>query len=149
MINKITLGNKLLAIIIPGDFHKEGIEFFTPKEFSQQLGYMKHAAGYQIPPHTHKLIVREVQYTQETLVVKSGRIRVDFYSEEKEYIESKELVEGDVILLASGGHGFVFLEESELIEIKQGPYISLEVDKERFEQTCVVDRTGAVSCPLS
>jgi hypothetical protein len=96
---------------------------------------MRHPAGHKILPHTHKLVVRQIQYTQETLLVKSGRIRVDLYSDEKKYIRSEELVAGDVILLASGGHGFVFLEESELIEVKQGPYISFEVDKERFEET--------------
>lgn len=134
MIKKFTSGDKLIALIIPYDFHKDGVEFFTPKEFSQQLGYMKHPAGHKIPPHIHKLVVREIQYTQETLLVKSGRIRVDFYSDDKKYIGSEKLVAGDVVLLASGGHGFVFLEESELIEIKQGPYISFEVDKERFEE---------------
>ena len=135
MIKEITSGDKLIAIIIPHDFYTNSVEFFTPKEFSQQLGYMSHPAGHKIPPHTHKLVVREIQYTQETLLVKSGRIRVDLYSDEKKYIRSEELVAGDVILLASGGHGFVFLEESELIEVKQGPYISFEVDKERFEET--------------
>ena len=39
---------------------------------------------------------------------------------------------GDVILLASGGHGFEVLEELEMYEIKQGPYIG-EDDKTRFE----------------
>ena len=134
MIKKITSGDKLIAIIIPHNFHKDGVEFFSPKEFSQQLGYMKHPKGYNIQPHIHKLVVREIQYTQEVLLVKSGKIRVDFYSDEKKYIGKEELTAGDVILLASGGHGFTFLEESELIEIKQGPYISFEVDKERFEK---------------
>lgn len=134
MIKKIVCEEKLVAIIIPRDFKKEGIEFFTPKEFSQQLGYMKHPPGYKIAAHAHKLVVREVKYTQETLLVKSGKIRVDFYSDEKKYIASEELLAGDVILLASGGHGIVFLEESELIEIKQGPYISSEDDKERFQE---------------
>jgi len=135
MIKKITSGDKIIAIIIPHDFQTNSIEFFTPKEFSQQLGYIRHPAGHKIIPHTHKLVVREIQYTQETLLVKSGKIRADLYSDEKKYIRSEELVAGDVILLASGGHGFVFLEESELIEVKQGPYISFEVDKERFEET--------------
>jgi hypothetical protein len=134
MVKEIIHNGKLLALIIPHDFHKDGVEFFTPKKFSQQLGYMKHSAGYRIEPHIHKLVVREIQYTQETLLVKSGKIRVDFYSDDKKYVGSEELTAGDVVLLASGGHGFVFLEESELIEIKQGPYISFEVDKERFEK---------------
>ncbi len=133
MIKKISSKGKLIAIIIPHDFRKDGIEFFTPRKFSQQLGYMKHPAGYKIEPHIHKLVVREVQYTQETLLVKSGKIRVDFYSDEKKYVGSEELSTGDVILLAGGGHGFVFLQDSELVEIKQGPYVSFEADKERFE----------------
>jgi hypothetical protein len=135
MIKKITSGDKLIAIIIPHDFHKDGVEFFSPKEFSQQLGYMKHPKGYKIQPHIHKLAIREVQYTQEALLVKSGKIEVNLYSDDKIYIGKEELAAGDVILLASGGHGFVFLEESELIEIKQGPYISAKVDKERFEES--------------
>jgi hypothetical protein len=135
MVKKIVHNDVLLAIIIPHDFQKEGVEFFTPREFSQQLGYMKHPRGYAIPPHIHRLAVRHIQYTQEALLVKSGRVKVVFYSDEKKYVGNEELVAGDVILLAAGGHGFVFLEESELIEIKQGPYISFEVDKERFEET--------------
>jgi hypothetical protein len=134
MIKKITAGDKLIAIIIPHDFSKDGVEFFTPKEFSQQLGYMRHPKGHEIPPHKHKLITREIQYTQEVILVRTGRIRVNFYSDNKKYIGNEELTSGDVVLLAGGGHGFVFIEESELIEIKQGPYISFEVDKERFEK---------------
>jgi hypothetical protein len=34
-------------------------------------------------------------------------------------------------LLAHGGHGFTMLEESEIVEVKQGPY-SGDVDKTRF-----------------
>jgi len=135
MIKRIVFGDKLIAIIIPHDFHKDGVEFFSPKEFSQQLGYMRHPKGYKIQPHIHKLVVREIKYTQEVLLLKSGKIQVNFYSDRKKYIGKEELVAGDVILLASGGHGFVFLEESELIEIKQGPYISFKVDKERFGKT--------------
>lgn len=134
MVKKITSGNRLIAIIIPHDFHKDGVEFFTPKEFSQQMGYMKHPMGYSISPHVHKLAAREIQYTQETVLVKSGKIRVNLYSDGKEYVGSEVLTPGDVILLAGGGHGFQFLEESELIEIKQGPYISFEADKENFKK---------------
>jgi len=135
MIRKITSGNELIAIIIPNGFRKDGVEFFTPKEFSQQLGYMKRPAGYRIAPHVHKLALREIQYTQEAILVKSGKIRVNLYSDSKKHIGSEELASGDVILLAGGGHGFQFLEDSELIEIKQGPYISFEADKENFKGT--------------
>ena len=39
---------------------------------------------------------------------------------------------GEVILLASGGHGFEFLEETEMVEVKQGLNCG-EQDKVRFK----------------
>jgi mannose-6-phosphate isomerase-like protein (cupin superfamily) len=120
-----------LALILRHDFHREGIEFFTPGHFSQQLGYMNRPAGYVIEPHVHRPVTREVQYTKEVLFVRSGRVRVDFYSEGREYINSTVLQAGDVILLAFGGHGFEMLEPTEMIEVKQGPYAG-DADKERF-----------------
>lgn len=133
-VKKIIYNDQLIAIIVPAEYRAEGIDFFTPQNFSQQLGYMNRPAGYEIPPHMHRLVLREIQLTQETLVVRSGRIRVDLYTPEKHFLQSEELSTGDVILLASGGHGFLFLEPSELIEVKQGPYLSFEVDKERFSR---------------
>lgn len=132
MIQQITHNGKLLAIIIRRDFEKKGIEFFTPDNFSQQLAYMKRPKNYIIQPHIHNPVVREVQYTHEVLFIKSGKVRVDFYDDNKNYLESTILEAGDVILLASGGHGFEMLEESEIIEVKQGPYAG-EKDKTRFE----------------
>ncbi|MCK4821554.1 hypothetical protein KA005_37655, partial [bacterium] len=89
-------------------------------------------AGYVISPHVHNPVPRQVEYTKEVLYIKSGRLRVDFYSETQEYLESTILEAGDVILLAYGGHGFEMLEPSEIIEVKQGPY-SGDQDKTRFE----------------
>lgn len=132
MIKDIKHNGKLLAMIIRTQFQKDGIEFFTPDDFSQQLAYMKREEGYNIPPHVHNVVSREVQLTQETLFIKSGKVRVDFYDDEQKYLESHILNQGDVILLAHGGHGFVMLEESEIIEVKQGPYVG-EQDKTRFE----------------
>lgn len=132
MIKEIISNNKLLAIIINKDFHNEGIHFFTPDSFSQQLAYMHHIPGKVIQPHIHNPVVREVQYTQEVLFIRKGKLRVDFYDDNKNYIESMILQAGDVILLASGGHGFEVIEELEMIEVKQGPYAG-ELDKARFE----------------
>jgi hypothetical protein len=132
MIEQITSQDSIIAIIIRHEFTKNGIEFFTPGDFSQQLGYMKHKAGHHIQEHIHVLHHRDINYTQETLFVKKGRIRINFFTEDKHYFCSRELKTGDVILLASGGHGFEFLEETEMIEVKQGPYCS-DKDKVRFE----------------
>jgi len=66
------------------------------------------------------------------LFIKSGKIRIDFYSFDKVYLESRELAAGDIILLAGAGHGIEVLEETTLVEVKNGPYID-GFDKGRFE----------------
>jgi mannose-6-phosphate isomerase-like protein (cupin superfamily) len=123
-----------LALIIRRTFCKEGIQFFTPNSYSQQVGYMNRPTGYVIAPHVHNPVKREVHYTKEVLFVRAGRVRVDFYSEQQEYLQSTILEAGDVILLAYGGHGFEILECAEMIEVKQGPYVG-DHDKTRFEPT--------------
>ncbi len=132
MIEYIKCNETTLAIIIRNSFSTNDIKFFTPQNFSQQLGYMKRKKGYIIEPHVHNEISREITLTQEVLILRSGKVRVDFYNDDKKYTESSILYPGDVILLANGGHGFVMLEESEIIEVKQGPYLE-EKDKEKFK----------------
>jgi hypothetical protein len=131
-IETISAEGNIIAIIIRHEFEKDGIEFFTPGEFSQQLAYMKHKAGHTIQEHIHVLQHRDINYTLETLFVKQGRVRINFFTQDQEYFCSREIKTGDVILLASGGHGFDFLEETEMFEVKQGPYSS-DKDKVRFE----------------
>ncbi|MGC1393145.1 MAG: hypothetical protein WA828_02600 [Coleofasciculaceae cyanobacterium] len=131
MIENITFHNQLLALIVSHRFNEPGIHFFTPNELSQQLAYMRHPVGKIIPPHVHNPVIREVQYTQEVLFIKKGKLRVDFYNNQREYLESRLLEAGDVILLVTGGHGFEVLEEIEMIEVKQGPYVG-DADKTRF-----------------
>lgn len=121
----------MLAIIISHRFCQPGIHFFTPDDFSQQVAYMQHPAGKVIEPHKHNLVIRTVNFTQEVLFLKRGRLRVDFYDDTQTYIESRILEAGDTILLAAGGHGFEALEEIEMIEVKQGPYAG-DQDKTRF-----------------
>jgi mannose-6-phosphate isomerase-like protein (cupin superfamily) len=132
MIETLKVGDQLLAVIVSHDFHEPGIHFFTPNDLSQQLAFMRHPAGKTIDPHVHNPVSRNVHYTQEVLFIKRGKIRVDFYDNDRNYIESRILEGGDVILLATGGHGFEVLEEIEMIEVKQGPYFG-DQDKTRFD----------------
>jgi mannose-6-phosphate isomerase-like protein (cupin superfamily) len=131
MIDRILHDDRLLALILRTGFREEGIRFFTPNDFSQQLGYMNRPRGYVIPPHVHNPVERSVHYTKEVLFIKSGRVRVDFYDDAQNYLESRILEAGDVILLAYGGHGFEMLEPTEMIEVKQGPYAG-DAGKTRF-----------------
>lgn len=131
MVQQIMHGNLVLAIVLRTSYQAEGIKFFTPNDFSQQLGYMNRPSGYIIPPHVHNQVSRKVEVTKEVLFIKSGRVRVDFYDEEQQYLSSTILEQGDVVLLAYGGHGFEMLEDSQIIEVKQGPYAG-DNDKTRF-----------------
>ena len=92
---------------------------------------MHHPTGKVIDAHVHNMVHRNVVLTQEVLFIKKGILRVDFYDEYEDYLESRDLHAGDIILLVSGGHGFQVLEEVEMIEVKQGPY-SGDKDKTRF-----------------
>jgi hypothetical protein len=132
MFEEIRHDDNLIALIVRGDYEKPGISFFTPGHFSQQLAYMKHPTGHVIGAHFHNPVPREVLYTQEVLVIRRGKLRVDFYDKNLAYLFSRILNGGDVVLLASGAHGFEVLEEVEMLEIKQGPYAG-DQDKTRFD----------------
>lgn len=123
--------NQTLAIIIRNNHDCEGVDFITPGEYSQQVAYMHHPTGKVIDAHVHNIVHRNVMMTQEVLFIKIGKLRVDFYDTYEEYLESRVLEAGDVLLLVSGGHGFKVLEEIEMIEVKQGPYAG-DNDKNRF-----------------
>lgn len=130
-IEEVRDGDTLIAVIVRANYKNEGLTFFTPNDFSQQLAYMHRPAGEVIQPHVHNLVDRRVSYTQEVLVVKSGKVKVDLFTQARTFLATIVLEKGDVILLATGGHGFEMLEDAELFEIKQGPYAG-DADKERF-----------------
>lgn len=130
-LERIEHEGALLGIILSGRFSEPGIHFVTTDDLSQQLAYMRHPAGKQIDPHVHLHAPREVLLTQEVLHIRKGRLRVDFYTSGQEYVTSRTLEAGDTILLVEGGHGFEVLEEIEMIEVKQGPYVG-DQDKRRF-----------------
>lgn len=131
MIENIKIGDKDCATIIRANFHADGIQFLTDPSSSLQLGYMNRAAGHVIQPHVHKPVPRSVEYTHEVLFIRSGLVRVNFFDDDHEFRSSTILAQGDVILLTSCGHGFEILEDSEIVEVKQGPFAGAD-DKTRF-----------------
>lgn len=133
MLKQVFYENKLIAFIIQNDYTNDGIKFFTDNDSAQQIGYMKHPKSTVIKAHVHNVIKREVSITQEVLILKKGQMRLDLYSDDKKYIESVVMNAGDIVFLASGGHGIKCLDEVEMIEVKQGPYLG-EADKVRFPE---------------
>jgi len=122
----------LVAIIIRADDKSKGVEFYTPSHFSQQVGLLNHKKGAVVRPHVHKIIKRKVEITQEVLFIKKGKIMLDLYDEAKKHIATRHLKKGDTVILASAGHGIKVVEESLILEVKQGPYAGAD-DKEYIE----------------
>ena len=134
-IESITNGLEAIALIIRSKYDEPGIHFFTPANFSQQVAYMKRPKTHKIPAHFHNIVARQILYTQEVLVIRRGRVRVNLFSSEQQFVGERVLEAGDLILLCGGGHSLEMLEESSMIEIKQGPYAGNN-DKTIFEEEC-------------
>ena len=126
---KIMAEGKILAVVVRKDTLLEGVNFFTPQDFSQQLGLLVHEKGKKIKAHRHKQIKREITLTQEVLVVLEGKVKIDLYNENLEKIKTVIISDGDTILLAEGAHSIEIMEDSRIIEVKQGPYAGMD-DKE-------------------
>ena len=129
-IETIQMGDRIFALVLRSEYDEPGPNFFTPPEFSQQLGMLVHKKGKIVERHKHKRVKREIFQTQEVLVLLRGKIQVDLYDDGSKLLKSIILHPGDSILLAQGGHRVEVLEDSKLIEIKQGPYAG--VDEKEF-----------------
>ncbi len=123
--------DRIYAIFMPKEYDKPGPHFFTPEEFSQQLGMLVHEKGKVVERHRHKLIKREIFQTQEVLILLRGQVQVEIFNDQGTELASILMNPGDSILLAQGGHRVEVLEDAKLIEVKQGPYAGFE-DKEFF-----------------
>ena len=129
---RIECNGVALGAIVRSTYHSSGIGFFSNDQDGLQLGYMNRPDGYVIAPHTHNKIKREVFFTEEILFIRSGMVRVDFYDDNQQYIESHIVRGGDIVILKAGGHGFKVIERADIFEVKQGPYLGAQ-DKVRFE----------------
>jgi mannose-6-phosphate isomerase-like protein (cupin superfamily) len=132
-VETVVAGLEPIALIIRAEFNEPGLHFFTPPNFSQQVAVMRHPKGKKIAAHVHNLVSRQVLYTQEVLWIRQGKVRVNLYNSRLELVTSPVLSQGDLILLCGGGHSFEMLEETTMVEVKQGPYAG-ENDKTRFEE---------------
>ena len=131
LIECISWNGQPLAYIVRAEFTPAQTTFFTPPDLKQQVGYVVYPGGSEIPRHTHRDIERRLIGTSEVLVVRHGRCEIDIYNPQREVVATRELRDGDVMLMVGGGHGFRILDDTVFLEIKQGPYTGLD-EKERF-----------------
>ena len=133
MIEKVEWQGKTLALIVRARFNNEGVNFITDENSPLQVGVLKHPQGFKIKPHIHRASKKIINSIQEVLHVEYGRMGVNFYDDNGEQIGGAVINMGDTILLIAGGHGFDMLEDSKMIEVKQGPYEGVERDKKLLE----------------
>ena len=130
MVEKIEWNGKIFALVLRGNYEPEGVNFITSRDNPLQLGILRHQQGSKIKPHTHKGLPKTISEVQEVLHIEYGKVEAEFYESAGKKIKTVVLNSGDTILLLSGGHGFNILDDSKIIEVKQGPYRGFEEDKE-------------------
>ena len=125
-VEQISANGLPLAYIIRADVAPTETTFVTPPEFKQQVGFVVYPAGGEIARHVHLPLERHLVGTSEVILVRSGRCKLDVYDEARQLVATRELATGDLMLMIGGGHGFRMIEDTVLLEVKQGPYTGLE-----------------------
>lgn len=131
LVERITWNETCLAYIIRAGFVPDKTTFLTPPECKQQVGYVVYPAGGEIQRHMHLPLERHLVGTSEVLIVRKGRCEIDIFSDDRQLVATRELHQGDIMLMVAGGHGFRMLENTVLLEVKQGPYLEMK-EKEHF-----------------
>lgn len=130
-VETIEHAGKVLCILVRATPWPAQTEFYTPNDYNLQLGNVVYPGGSAIPRHSHRPVTRTVTGTSEVLVVQKGKMLIDLYDDEKNLVATREMVAGDAVALVSGGHGFRLVEDTVLLEVKQGPYSGVQ-EKDRF-----------------
>jgi hypothetical protein len=133
-IIEIKDGDLVLARHIPAQAAwRDGLNFFSQDEDFIQVGIWGYGAGKQLKAHIHNEVKREVRWTQEVLFVRTGKLRANIFDTTEKKVAELEVNGGDVIILLRGGHGYDILEEgTQVLEIKNGPYVGPERDRRRL-----------------
>lgn len=116
-----TEGN-LLGIIVyrSNPLAPDSTEFYTPHESTLQVGRLVRAAGSKSVAHQHRPRPRTIRNTGEVLIVIRGEAVVGFSGEFGKI--KKKLRAGDIVVILRGEHEVCYTEETEILEVKQGPY---------------------------
>ncbi len=131
LIEHIRHNGESLACIVRAGLQPDSTAFVTPEDWTQQVGFVVYPAGGEIVRHVHRPIRRNIVGTSEVLIVRRGRCEFDLFGEDGTRVATRELCTGDVAIILAGGHGFRMLEDSVLLEVKQGPYTGMD-EKEYF-----------------
>jgi hypothetical protein len=130
MVEFIKDGDDIAAIIIRNSLsYKEGVEFLTPSNFAIQAGLNNRLKNTKVKAHAH-FKIKELNDIKpaEVFYIKKGKISINLYGADNKKFKNVILGQGDFIYMLCG-HSLEFLEDTQLIEVKQGPYKTKEEDK--------------------
>jgi hypothetical protein len=132
-VNKLITdkSGELLAQVITVKHSINGVNFYTDPSRDVQVASMLHLKGHNVKNHKHNVTKREIYSTSEVLVINRGIIRCFIYDNNLTLVDTVDLSGGQILILYAGGHGFEVLEDIEIIEVKQGPYMNNQ-DKTHF-----------------
>lgn len=133
-VKEVKQGDLILARYIPAeDAWQDGLSFFSPDEDYIQVGTWGYDSGKALLAHTHNEVARNVLWTQETLYIRKGRILVQIYDTNEKIVDEWQAAEGDIVILLRGGHGYQILEDgTQVLEVKNGPYVGADKDRRRL-----------------
>jgi len=124
---------KILAKLITEDDWKPGLGFFSePSEFIQ-VGTWLYNQGKDLTDHFHQRFNRIAERTCEVVYMVNGRMKVRLYTLSKELVEIFEIKKGDTLILLDSGHGYEILDSgTKVLEVKNGPFMGVDIDKVKF-----------------
>jgi hypothetical protein len=101
-----------------------GAQFFTEGSEPMQVGRLWYRRGHVVKPHRHIVYNRPAYagQSQEVLIVKRGSLLCHFFDYAGRWAGDWTARPGDVVIIHSGGHGFEAMEDTDVVEVKQGPY---------------------------
>lgn len=128
-------GDLVLARHIPASSAwQDGLNFFSQDEDYIQVGVWGYSVGKELKAHIHNEVSRKSQWTQEVLFVRTGKIRAFIFNTNDVKVAEIDVCTGDIIILLRGGHGYSIIEDdTQVLEVKNGPYLGAEVDRRRIE----------------
>lgn len=133
-VNEICDDGEILARHIPAsELWGNGLKFFSAEEDYIQVGTWGYDSGKTLSAHIHNQTHRDILWTQEVLLVRTGCIRATIYNSLEHKVATVNVLAGDIIILLRGGHGYEILEDgTTVLEIKNGPYLGPEIDRRRI-----------------
>lgn len=131
---EIKEGALVLARHIPADVAwQDGLNFYSQDNDFIQVGVWGYSDGKELKAHIHNEVKREVLWTQEVLFVRKGKICANIFDTAENKIAQIEVSAGDIIILLRGGHGYDIIEDgTQVLEVKNGPYVGPDMDRRRI-----------------